>query len=154
MKTTVYLNKDTEELLKRAKEYDPDYSVSNAVEDGLRYFVDKMNNQYTGMSEQIAIKGNECPEGFFGSKAKFVGKKLADVETGQVGQYEYERQALFLTKKGKYLIQKKIQTTGFHQIKYDYIVCNTIKDLQDEAEAVLLTAAGKTAGELLEDLDI
>lgn len=154
MKTTVYLNKDTEELFQRAKEYDPDYSISNAVEEGLRQFVDRMNIQYTGMSEQIASKGTKTPDGFYGSKAKFVGKNLASIQTRQVGLQSYEYQDLFLTKKGKYLIQKTIEDSSIGEQVLDYIVCHSMKELQKEASPLILTLAGNTAGELLEDLDI
>lgn len=154
MKTTVYLNKTAEELLKRAKEYDPDYSVSNAIEEGLKQFVDKMNAQFTGMSEQIAVKGSETSEGFYGTKAKFIGKKLAHAEIKQVGPEAYEYQTVFLTKKGKYLVQYSTENVSVSEFVYDYEVCHSVKELQEKASPTVLSKAGKTEGELLEDLDI
>lgn len=154
MKTTVYLNKTAEDLFQRAKEFNPDYSISNAVEEGLRVFVDKMNIQYTGMDEQIATTGSNSSEGFFGNKVKFVGKKLASTNTNQVDPEIKETQTLYLTKKGKYLIQADVIDLRDGESKHMYEICHTVKELQEKASPVLLVKAGNTAGELLEELDI
>jgi len=154
MKTTVYLNKTAEELLKRAKEYDPDYSVSNAIEEGLSQFVEKMNIQFTGMEEQIATKGTSSHGEFYGAKAKFIGKKLAQVRIGEIGPDSDEYQTLYLTKKGKYLVQIITEDSRDGDQVYEYHICHTLKELQGIASPLLLTKAGNTEGELLEDLDI
>jgi len=154
MKTTVYLNKTAEELLKRAKEYDPDYSVSIAAEEGLKQFVEKKNIQFTGMKEEIAKKGTYSSEEFYGSQARFNGRKLAHERIAMVGQDTYEYQTLYLTKKGKYLVQITTVDERDGEQVLDYYICHTLKELQGKASPILLTKAGKTPGEFLPDLDI
>ena len=154
MKSSVYLNKTAEELFQRAKEYDPEYSLSMAVEEGLTQFVEKMNIQFTGMEEQIATLGSMDCGDFYGTKAKFIGKKLAHERIGEVEPDIDEYQTVYLTKKGKYLVQYAFQNATAGEIEYKYEICHSVKELQEKASPILLTKAGKTAGELLPDLDI
>lgn len=154
MKTSVYLNKAAEERYKKIKAIEPDYSLTMATDAGLKVKIEQMNAQLTDMTEQIAWKGNQVREGYFGTKVKFFGKKLASVETNQVGPESYEYQTLYLTKKGNYLVQITIEDKSVGDYEYDYEVCYSIKELQEKASPILLTKAGKTPGELLEEIDI
>lgn len=154
MKTTVYLNKVAEELLQRAKEYDPDYSVSNAIEEGLKHFVERMEKRFTGMSEKIATQGTLSHGEFCGSKSKFIGKQLASMDLGESGFAKTRVGTLYLTKKGKYLYQYVDQDERDGEQKYDYEICHSFKELNEKVPAVLREKAGSTAGELLDELDI
>lgn len=154
MKTTIYLNQPSEERYKKIKAINPNYSLSEAAEEGLKLEETKLDTQLTGMAEQVATKGSESSMGFFGAKAKFVGRKLAQEQIKQVGPDAYEYQILYLTKKGKYLIQFSTEDTAVGEFVSDYVICHSIKELQEKASPILLTKAGSTAGELLEDLDI
>jgi hypothetical protein len=154
MKTTVYLNEAAEERFKKIKAVNPNYSLSEATDAGLRLEETKVDTQLSGMEEQIAVKGNSNQGAFYGTKAKFVGRKLARVQIGPVGVDAYDYQTLYFTKKGKYLIQFTTENDIIGDYEYTYVICNTIEELQQEASAKLLTEAGTTAGEFLEDLDI
>ena len=154
MKTTVYLNEAAEERFKKIKAINPTYSLSEATDAGLKLEEAKVDTQLTGMVDQIAKKGDMFNGDFYGTKAKFIGRVLADTPTGQVGSDEVEHQTLYITKKGQYLIQKTVCCTVSGNEKYEYEVCPTVQDLQQKASPNLLTKAGKTEGELLEDLDI
>lgn len=154
MKTTVYLNQATEERFKKIKTSNPDYSLSEAVEVGLKFEEERINTQLTGMSEQIATNGTDDHGEFYGTKAKFMGVKLAHVRVRQSGPESYEYETLYLTKKGKYLIQYATEKDDVGEIVWRYEICPTVKELQQKASPTLLTQAGRTEGEFLEDLDI
>lgn len=154
VKTTIYLNQPSEERYKKIKAINPSYSLSEAAEEGLKLEEVKLDTQLTGMCEQVATKGSESSQGFYGAKAKFVGRKLAHEQINQVGPEAYEYQTLYLTKKGKYLIQYSKEDLSAGEFVYDYEICHSVKELQVKASPILLTKAGNTAGELLEDLDI
>jgi hypothetical protein len=154
VKTTVYLNQPTEERFKKIKASNPDYSLSEAVELGLKVEEERISTQLTGMEEQIAKKGTDDRGDFYGTKAKFVGRKLAQEQVGQVGDETYVWQTIYLTKKGKYLLQEATVDERDGETVYGYEVCNTIKELQEKASAVVLSKAGRTEGEFLPDLDI
>jgi hypothetical protein len=154
VKTTIYLNQPSEERYKKIKAINPSYSLSEAAEEGLKLEEVKLDTQLTGMEEQIATKGTHLRGDFYGTKAKFIGIKLAHERTGEVGPDRYEYQTLYLTKKGKYLLQISTEDARDGEIVQDYKVCNSIAELQKVASPVLLTKAGTTEGELLPDLDI
>lgn len=154
MKTTVYLNQPTEERFKWIKANNPEYSLSEAVEVGLKFEEERLSAQLTGMKEQIAINGTDDRGEFYGTKAKFMGARLAHVRVRQIGPETYENETLYLTKKGKYLIQFATEKEDEGETVWSYEICPTVKELQGKASPVLLTQAGRTEGEFLEDLDI
>jgi hypothetical protein len=155
MKTTVYLNKDTEELYRRAKEIEPNYSISDAVKEGIKLFVNSMEAKYSGMQEIILFEGTEYrAEGEeVGKRVKFVGKVLGSIETRRVGEFEAEFQKLFLTRKGKYILETFYEDTDGTRTS-SFEICHTLEELREKADPYLLMNAGETKGELLEELDV
>ncbi|BBA71035.1 hypothetical protein [Geobacter sulfurreducens] len=155
MKTTVYLNKNAEEYYRRAKEYDPDYSLSDATSEGLKQFVEKMDAQFRGMTEICILDGTEdrLSTLIYGRMVKFIGKKLSSY-TVEIGQSKYQYENLYLTKKGKYLYQagEDIEDTG--ELTSRFVVCHTLKELREKASPSLLMQAGNSVGEFLEELDV
>lgn len=154
MKTTVYLNEAAEERLKKIKAINPSYTVSEAADAGLKLEEAKVDAQLTGITEQIAFRGSSIMGEFIGTKAKFFGRELATVRTSQTGPDTYEYQKLYITKKNQYLIQFDEHDEHYYEQKLDYEICPTVKELQQKASPTLLTSAGRTKGEFLEDLDI
>lgn len=153
-KTTVYLNKDVEDALRRAKEYDPDYTASIAAAEGVRAFVAKMDIQTKGMCEVIILDGElDKPTGdTFGRRVKFVGKKLSSysVETGMDKSMVY---TLFYTRKGNYVVQ--IAEDDVDYVKSKFVKFDSLKDLRAAGYPPnLLKNAETVPGELCEELDI
>src|SRR6185369_3598261 len=105
-KTTIYLNKEAEEYARRAKEYDDGYTASNAVSDGFKAYVDKMDMKTKGMSDIIVLEGEEdlSSDNTFGRRVKFVGKLLSAIER-DTGMAEPEIIRLYYTRKGRYLVE-------------------------------------------------
>ena len=153
-KTTVYLNKEAEEYASRAKEYDDGYTASNAVSDGFRAYVDKMDKQTKGMKDVIVLDGEEDQSDgtTFGRRVKFVGKLLSSIER-QIGVTETEELVLFYTRKGKYLVAT-IQQDG-PVSKSWFNVYESLKELRAAGlPPNLLAKAESVPGELCEELDI
>jgi hypothetical protein len=155
VKTTVYLNKVAEELYRRAKEYNPDYSLSDATQEGLKQFVEKMDAHFKGMTEIPILEGTEdrFNKVIFGRMVKFIGKKLSHTEL-EIRDDVYEYENLFLTKKGKYLLQYGINDEQSGELTSKFEVCHSLKELREKASSELLMRAGETAGEFLEELDV
>jgi len=154
VKTSVYLNEAAEERFKKIKAINPSYNVSEAADAGLKLEEARIDTQLTGMEEQIAINGTDARGEFYGTKAKFVGRKLAHEQVRQVGIESYEYEILYLTKKGKYLLQFITEDQSDGEQVFTYKICNSLKELQAIASPVVLTKAGSTECEFLEELDI
>lgn len=153
-KTTVYLNKDVEDALRRAKEYDPDYTASIAVAEGVRAFVAKMDLKTKGMSDVIILDGesDRSTGDTFGRRIKFVGKKLSSwsVETGMATSTDY---TLYYTRKGNYVV--KIEEDDVDYVKSKFVKFDSLKDLHAAGYPPNLLANAETVqGELCEELDI
>lgn len=153
-KTTVYLNKEAEEYAKRAKEYDENYTASNAVSDGFKAYVHKMDIKTKGMIDYIVLDGEEDQSDgtTFGRRVKFVGKRLSSIVIN-IGRDETQELILFYTRKGKYLVAIIKQDGPVSKSWFN--VYESLKDLHAAGlPPNLLSKAESVPGDLCEELDI
>ncbi len=152
---SVYIPEKQEELLKQAMEYGGD-STSGVIIKALEIYVSHMEDRYKGIEEKIILDGtiDHRTGEIFGRKVKFYGKELASIRTREVGPEAVEHQTLYLTKKGKYILETTIFDKSAGEESTTFEVCHSLDDLRQKANADLLVKAGKTAGEFLEELDV
>ncbi|MBT0652907.1 hypothetical protein [Geomobilimonas luticola] len=105
-KTTIYLNKEAEEIYRQAKEYAGD-NLSAVIVQGLKLYVEKMDMMAKGMTEQVIFDGKRFMHEDIcqGKNLKFIGMKLAEGSTEYGHGDEYcHCFTLYLTRKGKFLV--------------------------------------------------
>lgn len=157
-KTTIYLNKEAEEIYKVAKEYAGD-NLSAVIVQGLKLYVEKMDTMTKGMEEVIIFEGTRYLENGAsqGKNLKFIGLRLAGVcvnefyDNGTKDVFE-----LYLTRKGKFLVSVS-STDGAEIIeKCFYDVHNTFSEVSAKGyPEFLIKEASKNMPEIAcEELDV
>ena len=157
-KTTIYLNKEAEEIYQVAKEYAGD-NLSAVIVQGLKLYVDKMDTMTKGMEEVIIFDGikNLVDMISRGKNLKFIGIKLAETPaTDLYGDSELYVFRLYLTRKGKFLVDKKVFTGDKAFANYSYKVFDTFSKVTEEGYPDrLLNDARKNMPEVAcEELDV
>lgn len=109
-KTTIYLNKEAEEIYRTAKEYAGD-NLSAVIVQGLKLYVEKMDMMTKRMEEIILFIGEtDLMEQFTkGKNIKFTGMHLAKETAPDIyGDGLTCTYTIFLTRKGNFLIYKDV----------------------------------------------
>lgn len=105
-KTTIYLNKEAEEIHKLAKEYAGD-NLSAVIVQGLKLYVEKMECQSKGMEDVVIFDGKyfELGDIYQGKNLKFIGRLISQGSTDYGhGDEHLHSFKLYLTRKGKFLM--------------------------------------------------
>lgn len=155
-KTTIYLNKEAQAVFDKAKEYAGD-NLSSIIAQGLAYYVEKMEMVTRGMSEKIIFDGTEeLSTGVHqGKNIKFVGLELSTGST-EYDDMHKDYLALYLTKKGKFLLKYCSENLDNNTRKHGYKVFESFSEvMQDRLPANMIEDAMKKMPEVTcEELDV
>ncbi len=157
-KTTIYLNKESEEIYKKAKEYAAG-NLSHVIVQSLKLYVDKMETTEKGMKEVVIFVGKYFPDGDIsqGKNLKFIGRLIAEGSTdyGQGDQYT-RKYFLYLTRKGKFLVEGAyFSREELAEITYYKVYDTFLEIMQAGYPAEMLEEARKKMPEVAcEELDV
>lgn len=157
---TIYVKESDLPLFEKAEALAGE-NLSSTIAEALRRFVEAEEAKGEGLTEQEIEVGVFSSQGSDDTrKIKFIGKKIADatVFSGQTsdGKDRGTDYALYLTKKGKFLLHRKYWSCWQGEDgDASYSICDSLTELADSVPGSLIQDAGEALGmDMAEYLDV